>query len=206
MTVLPPDPFTAQDDELRPGDAFYRVHSSALSVTTFNPGFGSPTRFAFFGEPAVPVLYAAESENAAVAESLLHDVPQTGGVLIYTRYADYVMGRMVVTRPLRLAMLRGLGLRVLGVTATDVTDTDAAEYPRTVRWAQAAHEAGFDGVSWTSRMCNDARAVVLFGDRCADAIRQDAGYARMFRNPADLDWLIGICGPLRVEVDLGRPT
>lgn len=204
MTALPPDPFTAQGDLVRAGDMFYRVHSSALTVTRFNPGFGAPTRFAFFGSPAVPVLYAAESENAAIAESLLHNVPKTGGVLLYPTYADQVMGRLVVTRPLRLAKLRGLGLRALGVKATDVTDTDASEYPVTVKWAEAAYDAGFDGMSWTSRMCNDSRAVVLFGDRCAGAVTQDTGYARMFRNPADLDWLIGICEPLRVEVDLAR--
>lgn len=204
MTALPPEPFAAQDDPIPAGETFYRVHSSVFAVDGFNPGIGAPSRFAFFGSPPVPILYAAASEEAAVAESLLHDVPKAGGVLVHSRYADQIMGRIIVTRSLRLAKLRGLGLRALGVEATDVTDTDSSEYARTATWAESAYDAGFDGVSWTSRKCNDAQAIVLFGDRCGDAIRQDTGYARIFRNPVDLDWLIGICEPLHVEVELAR--
>lgn len=199
--ALPPQPFTAQGDPIAAGTAFYRVHSSAHATTAFNPGFGSPTRFAFFGDPPVGVLYSAAAEDAAIAESLLHAMPPTGGVLTYPQYADAVMGRFTVARPLRLAKLRGLGLAALGVVATDVTDTGADQYPRTVRWAEAAHRAGFDGVSWTSRRCNDAQSIVLFADRCQGAVAPDAGYARMFRNPADLDWLIDMCRPLHVAVE-----
>lgn len=196
----PPDPFDAAAETVPEGHLLYRVHSSVRTVEDFNPGFGSPSRFAFFGEPPVPVLYGADTEQASLAESLLHDVPAAGGTLAYRQYADKVMGRLAVTRPLTLASLRGLGLRRLGVAARDVTDTDASEYPRTVLWARAAHAAGFDGVAWTSRKCNDARAVVLFGDRCADAVRQDPSFGRLFQTGPGLDWLITTCLPLHVTV------
>ena len=148
----------------------------------------------------VPVLYAADTEQGALAESLLHDVPTTGGRLTYDAYADSVMGRLAVRRALRLASLRGLGLRRLGVSARELTDTEASEYPRTVAWAAAAHTAGFDGLAWTSRLCNDTRAVVLFGDRCGDAISQDPTYGRLFESGPGLDWLIDTCAPLHVDV------
>lgn len=197
---LPPSPFDAEPTPLEAGQWLYRVHSNARTVDQFNPGVGGRTRFAFFGDPAVPVLYAADTQESALAESLLHDIPVSGGVLPYAAYADKVMGRLDVTRELRLANLRGLGLRRLGVEASQVTDTDASEYPRTVRWAAAAHAAGFDGVAWTSRKCNDARAVVLFGDRCEGALRQDESFGRLFQSGPGLDWLIETCSPLHVDV------
>lgn len=200
MTLDPPDPFDAAEDRLAAGALLYRVHSNVRRATEFNPGVGSRTRFAFFGDPIVPVLYAAETEQAAIAETPLHDVPPTGGILPYAVYSDTVMSRIVVGRTLRLASLRGLGLRRLGAEARDVTDTDASDYVRTVKWAEAAHRAAFDGLSWTARKCNDARAVVLFGDRCGDAVDQDEAFARIFQTGPGLDWLISTCGPLRVDV------
>lgn len=196
----PPDPFDAADEWLRAGERLYRVHSSARTVTEFNPGYGQPTRFAFFGDPPMPVLYAANSREAAVAESLLHDIPQAGGILPYSKYADTVMGLIAIRRDVRLAKFNGLGLRQLGVGASDLTDTDAADYRRTVLWARAAHKAGFDGLAWTSHKCDDTRAVVLFGDRCEDAVEQDSSFACVFQIGVDLDWLITICDPLHVDV------
>jgi len=199
----PPHPFDADDDLLRAGASAYRVYHNSRTVTAFNPGYGAPTRFAFFtgaGGKVVPVLYAAATPEAAVAESLLHDIPATGGLLPYARYADCVMGLLAVTRDLRLAKLRGTGLRRLRVEASELTDTDASEYARTARWAKAAYDAGFDGLSWTARKCNDARAIVLFGDRCADAVEQDPTFGRIFQTGPGLDWLISMCGPLHVDV------
>lgn len=122
------------------------------------------------------------------------------GLLPYAHYAEKVLGLIEVTRPVRLANLRGLGLRRLKDEARQVTDTDASEYSRTVLWAQAAHATGFDGLAWTSRQCNDTRGVVLFGDRCHGAVTQDPSFARIFQSGPGLDWLIATCAPLHVEV------
>ena len=85
------------------------------------PGLGAPTRFAFFGNPVVPVMYTAESEDAAIAETLLHDIPADGGVLPYDQYAGTALVRLEVTRALRLAVLHGIGLRQLKASAHAVT-------------------------------------------------------------------------------------
>lgn len=205
VTPLPPRPFDPRVETLEAGSSLYRVYSSSRRATEFNPGIGGPTRFAFFGDPVVPVLYAAGTEEAAVAETLLHDVPLEGGPLPYERYASKVVGRITVTRTLRLAVLHGLGLRRLGVAPEHVTASAADAYEQTVRWAEAAHdfadrEGGLDGLVWMSRLCNDATAYVFFGDRCGDAFEQDGSFARLLATGVDQMWLIDLCAPLHVDV------
>lgn len=196
----PPSPFDPATVTLPEGDLLYRVLTATRTATKFNPGKGAPTRFAFFGDPVVPVMYAAETEVAAVAETLLHDVPVDGGVLPYDKYSHKALVRLAVTRDLRLGVLHGLGLRRLKVSADEVTSSPASTYPDTVRWAEAAHAIGVDGMAWMSRLCNDTKAYAFFGDRCADAFAQDTSHARIFASPADQMWLIERCAPLHVDV------
>ncbi|HEU4361915.1 MAG TPA: RES family NAD+ phosphorylase [Mycobacterium sp.] len=201
--TAPPTPFDPATDVLPAGHLLYRVLSSTRSPTEFNPGIGAPTRFGFFGDPGkpkVPILYAADAENAAIAETLLHDIPAGGGVLPYDQYADKVLVHLELTRALRVGVLHGMGLRRVKVIAEELTASPASSYAATVRWAEAAHAVGLDGLVWMSRMCNDSKAYVFFGDRCGDAFRQDPGHARIFASPADQMWLIDLCAPLHVDV------
>ncbi|WP_343600518.1 RES family NAD+ phosphorylase [Mycobacterium sp.] len=199
----PPIPFDPATATVPAGHLLYRVLSATRTATDFNPGLGAATRFGFFGDPVVPILYAADTEDAAIAETLLHDIPIEGGVLPYDRYAGAVLVRLKLTRQLCVAVLHGTGLRRLRVRADDVTTSPASAYPATVRWAQAAHTVGLDGLVWMSRMCNDAKAYVFFGDRCGgdrQAFTQDHDHARIFASPADQMWLVDRCAPLHVDV------
>jgi RES domain len=186
VVTRPPSPFEPAVTTVPAGQQLYRVLSSTRTATEFNPGIGARTRFAFFGNPVVPVMYAADTEEAAIAETLLHDIPADGGVLPYDQYARKALVRLEVTRGLSLAQ--------------DVTASPASTYGETVAWAQAAHAAGLDGLVWMSRMCNDTKAYVFFGDRCTEAFTQDPGHARIFASPADQMWLIDLCAPLHVDV------
>ncbi len=196
----PPDPFDPATATLPAGHLLYRVLSATRTATDFNPGIGARTRFGFFGDPVVPIMYAADTEDAAIAETLLHDIPAEGGLLPYDQYADKVLVRLKVTRSVRLGVLHGTGLRRLKVTAAELTASPASSYATTVRWAEAAHGAGLDGLVWMSRQCNDSKAYVFFGDRCAAAFDQDPTHARIFASPADQLWLIDRCAPLHVDV------
>lgn len=196
----PPDPFDPATATLPEGHLLYRVLSATRTATDFNPGFGARTRFGFFGKPVVPIMYAADTEDAAIAETLLHDIPVDGGLLPYDQYATKVLVRLNVEQELRLAVLHGTGLRRLKVTAGELTSSPASSYATTVRWAQAAHDSGFDGLVWMSRQCNDTKAYVFFGDRCAQGFSQDPSHARIFASPADQIWLIDRCAPLHVDV------
>ncbi len=199
----PPTPFDPKIETVAAGHLLYRVFTSSRTAVEFNPGGGGPTRFGFFGKPVVPIMYAADTEEAAVAETLLHNIPVEGGLLPYDDYSRKTLARLQVTRDVRLAVLYGLGLRRLKVAPEDVTASPASTYADTVRWAEAAHGIGVDGMVWMSRLCNSVKAYVLFGDRCDGtnpAFAQDPTHARIFASPADQAWLIDLCAPLHVDV------
>lgn len=182
------------------------MHGNQRLGNEFNPGAGGPTRFAFFGKPTVPVLYAATTEEAAISESILHDVPAVGGQVLPRDYQGRVVSRIITNKDLLLVSFHGIGLRRLGVEPRQLTDTESAHYRRTVRWAEAAHTFDLkgqraDGVVWMSRRCNTDQAVVLFGDRPdATDLSIDPSYGRAFDLPGDLAWLSDFCAPLRIDV------
>ena len=203
MSPGPAGPLTADTHILDAGAHLYRLFTNSPDrhARSFNPGVGAPTRFAFFGNPPVPVLYAGESEIAAISETLLHDIPAAGGALLPGDYQNKVMGRLTAQRPLRLASFMGTGFRTMGASADDVTRTPASRYGQTVRWAEAAHTAGFEGIAWMSRQCDTEKAYVFFGDRVLeDDFEVDPAYGRAFALPHDTDWLTRLCTPLRIEV------
>jgi RES domain len=196
----PPNPFNPAIETLPKDHRLYRVFTNTRPPTEFNPGIGAATRFGFFGKPVVPIMYAADTEEAAIAETLLHDIPVEGGNLLWDNYSRKALALLEVTSELRLAVLHGMKLRQLGVGPQDVTSSPASSYPETVKWAEAAHGCGVDGMVWMSRLCNNAKAYVFFGDRCAGAFAQDTSHARIFASPADQTWLIDFCAPLHIDV------
>lgn len=207
VAPAPPRPFRPHAERFASGSELYRVHSASRAASEFNPGNGSRTRFAFFGTPVVPIMYAAQTEQAAVAETLLHDIPFTGGQLLPEDYEGRRSSRLHTSRELRLASFLGMGLRALGVRAEQLTATAASAYGETVRWAAAAYEAGFDGIVYMSRQCNSDRSYVFFGDRCADAFEVDPGYRWDFGDRSSgQNTLITLCAPLGVEVFLPPAT
>lgn len=197
---------TAQKDLIDPGTLLYRVldGSSGRTVIDSNPGFGAPTRFAFFTAEdgsTVPVLYAALTAEAALAESILRYVPVDGGELLRRDYEPMIMGALRPLRRLRLASFKGLGLRALGTSQSEVSETGPDRYGETVLWAKAAHLAGLDGVAWMSHRCNSDVAVMLFGDRIqADDLEPDNGVARIFRRRVDREWLTDLCVGMHITV------
>jgi RES domain len=200
MVKGPPSPFKPAVETLAKGHRLYRVFTNTRLATEFNPGFGAATRFGFFGKPVVPIMYAADTEEAAIAETLLHDIPVEGGNLLWDDYSGKALALLDVTSDLRLAAMHGLKLRQLGAEPEDVTSGPASTYPDTVKWAKAAHGFGVDGMVWMSRRCNSTKAYVFFGDRCASAFNQDMSHARIFASPADQTWLIDFCAPLHIDV------
>ncbi|MGO4249337.1 RES family NAD+ phosphorylase [Paenarthrobacter sp. RAF54_2] len=74
-TPEPPDPFEPRIGVLALGTILHRIHSNRFRPNQFNPGPQGAGRFHFFGDPMVPALYLSETREAALAETLLHDVP-----------------------------------------------------------------------------------------------------------------------------------
>lgn len=204
--MLTPDGRTVDPgSELLPaGTGLARIHWAAYGAADYNSGptpAAVQTRFAFFGAPTVPVLYAAQTDDAAIAEVLLHDVPISGGRLDEGLIRQRVLSEVVSTRDLHLAVLHGDGFRRLGTDSEDITRTSPRRYSDTVPWAAAAHTAGFDGLVWMSHRHDSARSYVFFGAATApDDFEAGTGTSRVFAFDHDLDWLTRKLLPLNVHI------
>lgn len=184
------------------GSVLHRGYGNRHSPTTFNPGYGESTRFAFFGDPPVPILYAAEDVQGAVCESVLHHIPAAGGTLFPSKYLDRLTCGLKTNRKLHLASFHGTGLRHFGLEPEQLTTCNAAHYAQTVTWAEAAWRTGLDGCVWMSAKLTSSRAYLFF-DRAQDAFDVDPGTSPMaFANGPDLDWLIDFCASIRIDVEV----
>jgi hypothetical protein len=157
---------------LAPGTPLHRIHSSSYRGNQFNPCQGSRTRFAPIYDPpgtCVPTIYAAETLEAAVFETVFHDVPANASVKVValTKVLSRSHSIIETAHPLRLAQLFAPDLKALGITRQELTEALPAHYADTARWAAAFHAARTDinGLVWTSNQCDPQRAYVLFGDR-----------------------------------------
>lgn len=167
------------------GQPLLRVADDQFGATEFNPCQGEPTRFAplTIDGQCIPTLYAAETLDAVLMESVFHDVvldrPDGAPPEVYLADLATVRRSTIASqRDLRLGRLDDDALATLGLERTELIDSDADTYPETVRWAQHAHRHGaadrgpLDGLIWHSRRAAQGLAsrelvVVLFGDRVA---------------------------------------
>ena len=201
VTPDPPVPFQPRTIVMPATTLMYRLHENRFRTNQFNPGPRGDGRFHFFGTPEVPVLYTAATEAAAVAETLLRNVPAAGGVISYGDYQSKVMAALEIKREVRLASFLGTDLRALKVGPEQLTTTPLDNYPQTRKWAEAAHAEGFDGIAWMSRQDNSDRAYMFFGDRVTEGdFEVVPGSGRIFAVGPDLDWLTDFCAPLHIEV------
>ena len=157
---------------LKAGAIVHRVHGRNFAANDFNPCRGSPTRFApvydATGE-CVPSLYAADTLEAAIHETIFHDVPAAAKrktvprTLVQTR----AHVRLEVLRDLRLAFLRGPDLRRWRIGRNSLIASSAKLFPETARWAGAIHHQfpEVHGLLWTSNQCDPDTAYLFFGDR-----------------------------------------
>ncbi|WP_372698792.1 RES family NAD+ phosphorylase [Arthrobacter sp. JSM 101049] len=204
--MLTPDGRTVdpRSEILPAGSGLSRVHSAMFGAADYNPGptpAAVETRFAFFGTPTVPVLYAAQNDDAAIAETLLHDVPLSGGRLDEALVRRRVLSKVASSRDLHLLVLHGDGFRRLGTDPEEITRTSPRHYGETVRWAAAAHAAGFDGMVWMSRLHDSARSYVFFGTSASrDDFQTVPGSGRAFAFDHELDWLSRRLGPLNIRI------
>ena len=121
----------------------------------------------------MPSLYAGSSLEAAIFETIFHDVPVSPAPKSVPRFEveRRTHSRIAVGRELRLADLRTPDLHRWEVERGDLIGSGPSSYPRTALWAQALHQAWdeFDGMIWTSNRCDPDDALLLFGDRVREA-------------------------------------
>jgi len=184
-SITPPTTLHINRVTLHPQQVLHRVHLQAYHATQFNPGHTGDARFSPIQSgqgQAIPTLYAADTFQAALMESVFHDVPHEAGFKLFDRRKLHgqVHSQLSIRTDLILADLTSKPLRKLGITRKQLIDTEKDQYPTTRLWAQTIHAqySEIQGLYWTSRQDDSARAVVLFGDRIADGILQQAVQSR----------------------------
>jgi hypothetical protein len=187
---LPPASLHVTPYRLEAGSTWHRVHANRHAPTAFNPGKGN-ARFspisASDGTP-VPTIYAADSFEGAVMESVFHDIPYHPGTdtiksVSEEKLTDQVHSRITVSHDLTLADLAAKSLRKLGVARRHLIECDKDQYPATRKWAEAIHaqHPEIQGLSWVSRQDDTSRAVVLFADRVPTGALRQLGSCRSLR-------------------------
>lgn len=159
------------------GTTLTRVHSTAFSVTQFNPTLALDDlqggRFDATREDGYAFLYAAADDATAVSEALLRDLPadEYGARLLpRARLSQLSISWLRATTDLELVSLRsGRDLAAVGQDAW-LTASPAADYANTRRWASAIRgwAPWACGLTWRSYREPEGFAYMFFADRCPE--------------------------------------
>ncbi|MFM9968565.1 MAG: RES family NAD+ phosphorylase [Burkholderiales bacterium] len=159
----------------RAGKQLFRVHDTCYAASQFNDSGKGDARFSPLRSASgkiVPTLYAGQTRSSVLMETVFHDVPTPASdyILDIDDLNGLVMSSIAPRRTLRLLALTSIGLRRLGEAKTRVIETPSSDYPQTRALALAWHDAyrHADGMLWMSRQDDQARALVLFGDRVGE--------------------------------------
>lgn len=170
-----------------------RVYDRNFGANEFNPCRGAPTRFAPIRDShgnCVSSLYAGDTLESAIYETIFHDVPVKARrkTVPRTFIESRAHGRLEVLRDLKLASLRGPNLRKWRIDRDALIATSPALYAETARWAEAIHDrfAEVEGLVWTSSQCDPDTAYLFFGDRVAPT---DLRVVRVRDGALDADFL-----------------
>lgn len=156
----------------RAGTWLHRVHAADRSSNVFNPCRGNPTRFAPILDVhggCVPSLYAGSTFDAAVHETIFHDVPAQAKrkSVPLSKVMERAHGTLELQRDICLASLREPDLAKWNISRRSLIGSSPKLYPQTAAWAKAVHDQfpDVEGLVWTSNQCDPDDACLFFGDR-----------------------------------------
>ena len=176
---------------LEPG-LWYRVHSNKRPGDSFNPSAASNARFSVVrreDNSVGPVLYAAQSIEGALMETVFHEapIPAAGAQL---READivttgYALSTIRIDAALSIIDLASVGLRRIGLRRAQVIDTMPSAYPATRATAEHLYRLApaACGLEWISRQHDRSRSIILFGDRVGTNTVRLEGATRSVLDP-----------------------
>lgn len=182
MLLPPPDAGSPALRTVQPG-IWWRIHrlsprTGLFASQAFNTSGRGHARFSPLraGRRVVPVLYAAQTLDGALMETVLHDVPfpSTGHIHDLQRnlQSDLHASRISLTAPLQLVDLSKLGLQRMGLRVSQMFETDACDYARTQAWARWLHITvpQAQGLYWMCARQPECAGLMLFGDRAAAGV------------------------------------
>ena len=128
----------------------------------------------------IPTIYAGTTLDCALMETVFHDVPFAAGPKVWSKashVAGKVYSKLTLSRDLALIDLSAVPLHKLGIPRKELIECDGSQYPETRAWALALHDQCPDaeGLLWTSRQADPARALVLFEGRLKRAAMSVVG-------------------------------
>lgn len=204
--------------ELPAGSFLWRVTKEPVSgpTTPFRSPPADPAdfdqdaggRFGPTPECPYPYCYAALDDLTAISEVLLRNVG-FGGPQRYLPAREITGRRLALleTRaPLWLVSLTGAAELAAACQDAWLIHAESGDYRVTQRWAHWLRDSsapdghGPAGLVWPSKRHPGGHAVLLFGDRCADAIVWSGFGARRLDDETGLDWLNLRLALLRTKV------
>lgn len=211
--ATPPQQYEATPNRyvLRTDTALFRLHERARHAAEFKPAhvsFGSPGG-RFDGTPEDPFssYYAGLNVTTALAEVLLRNLGFGADGQRLIRRAQIAGRRFSAVRANReLELVSLLDAPDLAAVAQDswLVDAEGREaYPHTRRWAVwiRSQAPWADGLIWPSKRDTGKPAVVLFGDRCADALADAEPELQIdLDTPIGEAWLTKMLAPYRAGV------
>lgn len=174
---LPTSGIPVHKEVLEKGQILFRCHDMKWTGKSFNPGrslypgdYGA--RFSPFSDAAgklVSYLYAADSVQGALSETIFHDLigHVRRGFLNITPWREWGLTRLKTERELTLVTLKTADLYRMGLSKETFILGDRLIYAQTRQWAKAMYDQNkdVDGYVWKSRQHDDSDAYILFGNR-----------------------------------------
>ena len=172
LITHPPLSIKIKTEVINKGTILHRVHPEQYGADQFHPGVTGKARFSPIydkhGNP-IPTIYAAESLDAALMETVFHNVPfGTGLKTFYLKdIKQMVASTLTNINELELAVLYGPSMRKLGIPEAELIHTSPFFYEQTRLWAEAIHTQfpNVQGLVWQARQCSHKKAFMFFGDR-----------------------------------------
>lgn len=157
---------------LKTSTIFHRIHDSKFPGTEFNPTGQRESRFSPIWNSdgsIIPVLYVAGTLEAAICETVFHDISRTHlskqiRISMISRLSHSVISSR---KNLTLVLLRNSDLRKWNVSRNELINSNSDQYKYTARWAEKINRQfpQVDGLIWTSNQCDPDDAILFFGNR-----------------------------------------
>ena len=201
--------------EIPAGTVLWRVHDRGQPCDRFLASDSDPGDASRGGrfdplphKRPVPVLYAASSPHAAIAESLVHIDPR--GVIHPCHRDDAerkAISKLLVQRPLSLVAFHGLDVHRFPLKHRELAESGQRDYPATRAWAALFRDVAktSQGIAWMSRQDNTSTSYVFWGDRIggdhegAGAV-EPQGRANPLYSGAGLRWLNEVLERMGVQL------
>lgn len=162
------------DYAISAGECIYRCHRLDFAGTRFNPGIGMATRFTPLISPEgknIPTLYAAQSFDAAVYETLFRHESSSLFRVQIDRVMEVGVSKILVRRELPLIQLFTPDLRKWNIGESELFSPCKESYEacRVLAANIWRDNPSACGIVWSSRQDSKSNAYLLFGGRCGES-------------------------------------